>query len=85
MYEIQPCPICGKYPKIKHRGDYRVEVACKPLFKKAHLTAMVVNDSRVYARDVIDVWNKKVSAFIKHQKEQAAKDDSCEYDQVMLF
>lgn len=85
MYEIQPCPICGKYPKIKHCDNYRVQVACKPLFKKAHLTAMVVNDSRVHERDVIDVWNKKVSAFIKQQKDQAAIDDSCEDDQVMFF
>lgn len=85
MYEIQPCPICGRFPKIKHRDNYRVEVACKPFFKKVHLTAMVVNDSRVRESDVIDVWNKKVSAFIKHQKEQAAKDDSYEDDQVMLF
>ena len=44
MEELRPCPICGRFPKIKR--DYGYErsgfgawctIQCKPLFRKSHL------------------------------------------------
>lgn len=37
---INPCPICGKNPKIHYSYGFGgcVRIRCKPLFRKPHLT-----------------------------------------------
>lgn len=44
MIELLPCPICGRYPKIKRAYGYEANgygawctIQCKPFLRKSHL------------------------------------------------
>ena len=73
IYILQPCPICGKKPKVKidQSGEYSgfggsVIIKCKPFLRKEHIvTKNVCAMTKNALRICCDQWNDKVSNYNK--------------------
>jgi hypothetical protein len=69
MTIIAPCPICGKYPKVKYKNDFycpHIIIRCKPLLEKAHLEIVMYegDHTRSYTVDkAISAWNEVVCKY----------------------
>lgn len=73
MFELSPCPVCGKQPKIKCRerlnGASCLKIFCTPILEKPHLESILYTgrgylDSGDYLR-AAQIWNEKVKAYGK--------------------
>lgn len=73
MFELAPCPVCGKLPKIKGRerlsnGSY-IKIHCTPILEKPHLVVIlhsgrsILYDSEYY--ETARRWNERVKAYGK--------------------
>lgn len=74
---LDPCPVCGKYPKVYKDLGYRTDekdnlirytsictIRCKRPFKHAHLsvtTSAVGYDYKEAYKNAVDWWNFEVS------------------------
>lgn len=62
IYPIARCPICGKYPEVKYRDEYKLyDIYCKSyLAKTPHFAVFGLKDEP--KKSVIKRWNEKVRA-----------------------
>lgn len=73
--DLLHCPICGRKPKVKYSmlpTQVFCEVRCKPLFRKAHLSARDGQAGEICDRaeqTAFTLWNKKVKDKIRHREE----------------
>ncbi|MBO5969837.1 MAG: hypothetical protein J6S14_15195 [Clostridia bacterium] len=75
MFELSPCPVCGKQPKIRRRTSYigasHIKIHCTPLLEKPHLEAILyTGDSYLDSSDFWEAaqkWNEKVKAYVKSE------------------
>lgn len=67
MNKVLPCPVCGKYPKIKRDYNYEASsfgawctIQCKPFLRKPHLK---VESGKALWRsaytDACEEWNRR--------------------------
>ena len=67
--ELKPCPVCGKFPKIKRDYCYeemsygaRCTIQCKPFLRKPHLKVEEGKASWDRALKCgIEHWNRRVN------------------------
>lgn len=64
MNDLKPCPVCGRMPKVRYRAfgcsGVCVEVQCKPLFRRKHLSAWHGAATMGRAFDMAaDDWNRR--------------------------
>ena len=67
MSVLKPCPVCGRYPKIKRDFGYEASgfggwctIQCKPFFRKPHLKVEVGKSTFKRALEyAIDAWNRR--------------------------
>lgn len=67
--ELKPCPVCGRYPKIKRDYGYEQSgfgawctIQCKPFLRKPHLK--VEEGKSTFDRALkyaIAAWNRRAS------------------------
>lgn len=73
MFELAPCPVCGKQPKIRSRerlsGASYIKIFCTPILEKPHLESILYSGLRhVDNSDFLraaQTWNEKVKTYAK--------------------
>ena len=61
MKEFNPCPICGRHPKIYYYGVNTAIARCKPFFGKKHLSVNIEYEQPSNLDDkLIKTWNAAV-------------------------
>lgn len=73
MFELAPCPVCGKQPKIKAlerlTGGSYIKIHCTPILEKPHLDVTLhsgrscLYDDNYY--EAAKRWNEKVKIYGK--------------------
>lgn len=60
IYPVSRCPICGKYPEVKYRDEYKLyDICCKSyLARTPHFAVFGLKDEP--KKSVIKRWNEKV-------------------------
>jgi hypothetical protein len=73
MFELAPCPVCGKQPKIKAleklTGGSYIKIHCTPIFEKPHLE-VILRSGRCCLYDdnyheAAKRWNERVKTYGK--------------------
>ena len=64
MNDLKPCPVCGRMPKVRYSAfgcsGVCVEVRCKPLFRREHLSVRhgAATMGRAFGMAAED-WNRR--------------------------
>ena len=60
--QLERCPECGRYPKIKVYGVSYAKVECKPFLRRSHLCAYTeyTQPSQLMA-EAVKVWNERAT------------------------
>lgn len=70
---FEPCPICGKYPKVKTKNDtYNgiCIISCRGLFKKHFEVRGMSYLSSDAEHEAVRAWNSTVENYLKNKEKE---------------
>lgn len=76
MFELAPCPVCGKRPKIRFKNTVSpgifpnyIRIRCKPFMEKPHVEVVAYVGTEMLYRTDFDKaaikWNSEVKTYEK--------------------